>query len=113
MFDPTPGTNIIERFDTKKEAEAFVRENENEHVLITEKIRVQHQYHVTYDRSHGKYYETRHERVFAYNAKEACKIVMDNYYEALNDLYARRGTCRNAAAHGVRYPFHLHAERMD
>jgi len=42
----------------------------------------------------------------------ACQIIMEQYYDNLNALYAKRGTCKNAAAYGVRYPFHLHAERM-
>ena len=101
----------IEEFPTRKEAEHFVRTIGGDWEIS--KHRKVHQYYVTYDYSHGKYWQSCGERVFAENAKAACQRIMDRYYDNLNALYVRRGTCRNAAAHGVRYPFHLHAELMD
>lgn len=59
-------------------------------------------YRVTYDYLIAKQYHEQGKVVFADNAKEAKKIIMDRYWD-------------NVAAHGrreVRYPFHLTAKRV-
>jgi len=102
---------MIEEFPSRKEAEHFVRTIGGDWEIG--RHRAIHQYCVSYEYSHGKYNTSHSERVFAENAKAACRKVMEKYYDNLNALYARRGTIKNAAAHGVRYPFHLHAELME
>ena len=103
----------IAELRTKKEVTMFLKDHPNENWVVS-RCEAVYQYHVTYEHSHGSARNSEHStRVFAHNAKEACQKVMENYYEALNALYAKRGTCKKAAAYGVRYPFHLHAIRMD
>jgi hypothetical protein len=111
----------LEEFRTRKEADQYIRTCKAEdretgrpprpwHI---EKIQTRDPYLVTYEHAHGSRRPTSHEKVVqAYNAKEACEIVLEHYYEAMNALYARRGTCADAAAHGVRYPYHRHATRL-
>ena len=112
----------LEEFFNRKDADRYMKSCDAEDrqkgrackPWRVDKFPVRHQYYVEWQHAHGSQPSTLHgRRVFAYNAKEACRIVLDKYYDDLDALYYRRGTCKNAAAHGIRYPFHLQAERMD
>lgn len=111
----------LDEFKTRAEADRYIRTMNAEDREAGRPIKPWHidklhnrdQYKVTYEHAHGSRPSTQHFKiVWAYNAEEACEIVLDHYYEAMDALYDRRGTCSNAAAHGVRYPFHRHAERL-
>jgi hypothetical protein len=107
---------------TKKEADEFIRfvrvndaaEGLPERRWTVDKVHSRDLYLVTYEHAHGSHPNSKHSRtVWAYNAQEACDIVLDLYWEALDKLIDQRGTGRNAAAYGVRYPYHRHAKRID
>ena len=61
-------------------------------------------YIVSYDHLISKRYVAKYERVFAANAKDACRLIMDRYYED------RSAVSENLKK--VRYPFHLTAKRI-
>lgn len=69
------------------------------------------QYYVTYDYSiNGKYYE-QSKRVFAKNAKEACELIKQNYWEHVQ-TYIDRGYSTTSARRQIYWPFHIKAQRM-
>ena len=107
---------------TRKEADEFIRfvkandkaEGLPERQWTIDKVHTRDLYLVTYEHAHGSHPNSKHSRtVWAYCATEACDIVLDLYWEALYKLIDQRGTGRNAAAYGVRYPYHRHAKRID
>ena len=111
----------IEEFKTKAEVNKYIRDCKREDHTAgrpdrpwhIDKIHSCDQYLVTYEHAHGARPNSKHEKVvWAHNAKEAHDIVMSNYWQAYNELFARHGTCKNAAKYGVRYPFHIHAVRL-
>ena len=70
-------------------------------------------YIVTYEHAHGSKPNSKHQKtVEAYNAKDACEMILTEYWTRMDELYYKRGTCRNAASYGVRYPFHRRAIRV-
>lgn len=107
---------------TRKEADEFIRfvkandkaEGLPERQWTIDKVHTRDLYLVTYEHAHGSHPNSKHSRtVRAYNAEEACDIVLDLYWEAMDKLIDQRGTGRNAASHGVRYPYHRKAKRID
>lgn len=98
---------IIEEFSTKKEADRFIRQYPDKTWHI-DRIRESYWYCVHFDYSHVHSYEPRHECVLAGNAKEACKIVLEKYYDNLA-WWAENKRTRSKPY----YPFHLRARRIE